>query len=169
MDRSLKYLILCGHLLTIAAAPINSSKEADIAEMIHLSNKYSGTEFLFKLLEAEDEEDSYVPETSERRKNLKFFMKETSCAISDTKDPESCEFKPDGVVMVCVADIITDLHEKKITGQCVKEGCTSKGAHAMRRDTADKTQGTFEFSVDLKKIHKQECLECIITHLPGRP
>ncbi|XP_056409693.1 cathelin-related peptide SC5-like [Hyla sarda] len=169
MDGSVKYLVLCGHLLAVAAAaPIDSSLE-DIAEVIHFTNKYLGTNFLFKLLRAEDDGNYYVSENSTKMKSLKFFIKETTCPISDTEDKENCEFKPVGVVMACVADIITDHHEKKITGQCVKEINTPKGAHAMKRELADKTQGTFEISVDLKKTHKEECLECIITLLPEHP
>ncbi|XP_040287426.1 cathelicidin-4-like [Bufo bufo] len=165
MERSLKCLFLCGHLLTITAAPILSSKE-DIAEIIHFSNKLLSKNFLFKLLRVEDEDESYLQETSTGRKVLKFSIKETTCLTSDSYDLEKCDFKNDGEVMACVADIITDHQQKKITGQCMKKSSTARREHAMERDIVVKAQKTFDLSVDPEKSHNQECLECIFTLLP---
>ncbi|XP_075684919.1 lutzicidin-like [Rhinoderma darwinii] len=147
MDFSLMCLLLCGHLLTISAAPFRSSTE-DISEIINFNNTFLAKRFLFKLLKFEHEDVPYVPETSTGRKVLKFSIKETTCLTSDTDDLENCEFKPDGVEMVCEADIITHQQERKITGYCMTKTNTQKGDHIMRRDVVDKTRERFEFSVD---------------------
>lgn len=164
MGPSWQCLLLCGHLLSIAAVPIDSSKD-DIAEIIHFNNKFVAKNFLFKLLKVEYEGDSYVPETSTIIKVLKFSIKETTCAISDTNDLQNCDFKPDGLLMACAARVTTHQQEKTIKGQCMETN-RKKGEHAIKRDVVDKTQKEFEISVDPEKSHKQECLECIITHLP---
>ncbi|XP_073407229.1 15 kDa protein B-like [Dendrobates tinctorius] len=163
MDRSVQGLLLCSHVFSIVAAPITPHNL--IAQIIHFGNTFWAQNFLFKLLKIEDEDSAEVQESSTGRKVLKFSIKETTCFTSGNEDPANCEYKSDGVVMACVADMITNPNKNKITWQCRKENYRQMGENAVK-DVKNGTQIS-EFSQDPGKLHKQQCLGCIFSLLPN--
>ncbi|KAM4027261.1 protegrin-5-like [Anomaloglossus baeobatrachus] len=157
MDGCLRCLLLCGPLFSVTAAPVRPHTHTD--DILRLSNTFWPQDFLFKLLKTED--GAAGPEISTGRKVLKFSIKETTCATSDNQDPAECDYKPDGVVMACVADIITDQHKNKITWQCMDESYRQK----EERAETDETQIS-DTSQDPATLHNPQCLGCIFSLLP---
>uniref|UniRef100_A0A8C0IT19 Uncharacterized protein n=1 Tax=Chelonoidis abingdonii TaxID=106734 RepID=A0A8C0IT19_CHEAB len=101
METCLKVLLLVG-VVTAAPTPSSSplpSHEAAVLAAVQIYNQEPGTTLACLLLEAKLQPDWDV--SLKTIQPLTFTVQETVCLVSEKHDINQCEFKEDGVRIIC--------------------------------------------------------------------
>ncbi|XP_068094643.1 cathelicidin-related peptide Oh-Cath-like isoform X1 [Hyperolius riggenbachi] len=160
MDMIVGLLLLLGHLFMASPAPTASSTlgvSGAISKFLREYNSVKAKDRLYRQYQSEEQKVE-----SDGRVRVDFSIKETICSQSRQASYEICPFQADGALLRCTVYIQTPGNTQDISGHCHVKNNT----RLLGRDLEAAAKTHNKLSAPIDKVHKQECLECILSLLP---